>query len=283
MPKLRFHILGSSAGKTVPRPFCTCRVCEKARHDGGRDIRTRCAVHLYLDDEPQGRPRYAIDFGPDLSSNLIRFGCSLDQLEHVIFTHAHMDHLETHLLNIRPTILSDRTALPALNIYGSDSVGQKITDACDLEKLDMTFHQVDPFTAFQAGELSVSTLLGNHDPGTVLNHVVSYGGKTVLLAWDTGYWSDETWSAVEGRTFDAVISECTHLGPSEIDRPSRHLNFATLLDMRARLIDTGCIAEDTPWSTLHIGDNGGLTYDEAVEFAHPHGVTVGFDGQWVNV
>ena len=281
MSAMRFHILGSSAGKTVPRPFCSCRVCEKASRDGGRDIRTRCSVHLYLDDEPQGRPRYAIDFGPDLSSNLIRFNCSLDRLEHVIFTHAHMDHLETHLLNIRSTILSDRAALPALNIYGSDSVRSKIEQACDLDKQSIVFHQTDPFETFTAGELTSTTLLGNHGPGTVLNHIVEYGGKTVLLGWDTGWWSDETWEAVAGHRFDAVISECTMLGPSEVEKDSRHLNFATLLEMRGRLIESGCMTDRTPWATLHIGDNGGLTYDEAVDFAGPHGITVGYDGMWV--
>jgi phosphoribosyl 1,2-cyclic phosphate phosphodiesterase len=281
MATMRFHILGSSAGKTVPRPFCTCRVCTKARADGGRDVRTRCSVHLYLDDEPQGRPRYAIDFGPDLSSNLIRFKCSLDQLEHVIFTHAHMDHLETHLLNIRPSILSDRLALPMLSIYGSGSVQEKIEATCDLKALNAQFHRVDPFTTFTAGELRFSTLLANHGPGTALNHIVEYGGKSVLLAWDTGWWSDATWEAVAANTFDTVISECTVFGPSEVETDSRHLNFATLLEMRSRLIELGCVTEATPWSTLHIGDNGGLTYDEAVSFALPHGITVGYDGQWV--
>jgi phosphoribosyl 1,2-cyclic phosphate phosphodiesterase len=278
---MRFHILGSSAGKTVPRPFCNCRVCEKARRDGGRDIRTRCSVHLYLDDEPQGRPRYAIDFGPDLSSNLIQFNCSLDRLEHVIFTHAHMDHLETHLLNVRPSILSDKSTLPTLQIYGSDSVQEKIEQACSLEKIAAAFHRVEPFTTFTAGELEVSTLLGHHGPGTVLNHIVSYGDKTVLLAWDTGWWSTETWEAVKGHQFDAVISECTMLGPSEFEEDSRHLNFATLVRMRSRLLELGCVNEQTPWATLHIGDNGGLTYDEAVEFARPEGITVGYDGMWV--
>lgn len=281
MPAMRFHILGSAAGKTVPRPFCSCRVCEKARSDGGRDIRTRCSVHLYLNDEPQGRPRYAIDFGPDLSGNLIRFRCSLDRLEHVVFTHKDMDHLNTDLLNIRPSILSDRDALPVLNLYGSDSVQATIEKACDLEKLRAVFHRVEPFTTFEAGELTVDTLLGNHGPGTVLNHVVRYAGRSALLAWDTGWWSEETWKAVEGMRFDTVISECTHLGPAEADRESRHLNFATLLEMRSRLIDIGCITRETPWATLHIGDNGGLTYDEAVDFAHPQGVTVGYDGMWV--
>lgn len=278
---MRFHILGSAAGKTVPRPFCSCRVCEKARRDGGRDIRTRCSLHLYLDDEPQGRPRYAIDFGPDLSSNLIKHGCSLDRLEHILFTHKDMDHLDTHILDIRPSILSDREALPTLHMYGSDTVEERITAACNLDNLRAEFHLVDPFTNFMAGEVKSSTLLANHGPGTVLHHIVEHDGKVVLLGWDTGWWSDQTWEAVSDFKFDAVISECTILGPSEVDKEQRHLNFATLLEMRGQLIELGCVTDTTPWATLHIGDNGGLTYDEAVDFAQPHGITVGYDGLWV--
>ena len=282
---MRLHILGSSAGKTVPRPFCSCRVCEKARRDGGRDIRTRCSVHLYLGDEPQGRPRYAIDFGPDLSSNLIRYGCSLDQLEHVLFTHPHYDHLDPRLLEIRSSIRSDPSALPTLHLYGSESVEAVVAAACNLQKLNAEFHRVDPFSQFQAGELKSSTLRARHmsEADIALHHIVEHGGKTALLAWDTGWWSDETWEAVTDFRFDAVLSECTVLGPSEIDEQGSHLNFATLLAMRDRLIGLGCITETTPWATLHIGDNGGLTYDEAVDFAQPHGITVGYDGMWLEV
>jgi hypothetical protein len=58
------------------------------------------------------------------------------------------------------------------------------------------------------------------------------------------------------------------------------MNFATLLDMKHRLTGMGCITDTTPWATLHIGDNGGLTYDEQVELGEPHGITVGYDGMW---
>ena len=39
-----------------------------------------------------------------------------------------------------------------------------------------------------------------------------------------------------------------------------------------------CINAKTPFVTVHMGDNGGLTHAEAVAFAAPHGVTVGYDG-----
>ncbi len=276
---MRFHILGSSAGKTVPRPFCRCRVCETARRDGGRDVRTRCAVHLYLDGDDVGEPRYAIDLSPDVSYHFIRDSFALDRLEHLIFSHADPDHIDTGLLSIRPSILSDRSALPHLHTYGSVTVGEKM-ERLDLEKLNVSFQQVDPFTPFTAGDLSITPLLGNHGPGVVLNHILQHGDTTVLCAWDTGYWTDESWEHVEAFSFDAVISECTIFGPGEADLEARHMNFATLVAKKERLLEMECIAESTPWATLHIGDNGGITYDEQVALGASHGVTPGYDGMW---
>lgn len=276
---MKFHILGSSAGKTVPRPFCRCRVCEVARNEGGRDVRTRCAVHLYLDGDEDCEPRYALDLSPDVSFHFIRNGFALDRLEHLIFSHADADHIEPNLLEIRRTILSDRSALPHLNIYGSETVGDKIA-ALDLDRINASWHLAEPFVPFEAGELNITPLLGNHGPGIVLNHIVQHGGKTVLLAWDTGYWTKDSWEHAADFTFDAVISECTTFGPGDADHEARHMNFSTLVDKKERLTEMGCITDSTPWTTLHIGDNGGLTYNEQVDLGGKHGVTPGYDGMW---
>ena len=241
-------------------------------------MRTRCAVHLYP-GQATGEPRYAVDLSPDVWYHLIRDGVVLDALEHLLVSHAHADHLDRLLVGMRGSILSDQAALPHLSIYGSDSVGEQIV-GLKLDRLNASWHQLEPFEPFTAGELKIVPLLGNHGPGTVLNHVVQHGEQNLLLAWDTGYWQEISWEAVADFRFAGVISECTIFGPSQIDRTSRHMNFATLLDMKDRLTGMGCITETTPWATLHIGDNGGLTYDEQVELGEPHGVTVGYDGMW---
>ena len=95
-----------------------------------------------------------------------------------------------------------------------------------------------------------------------------------------GGWLDEALMRAADFTFDAVISECTIFGPGDADHNARHMNFATLVDKKERLIKLGCITDSTPWTTLHIGDNGGLTYSEQVTLGAPHGVTPGYDGMW---
>jgi len=53
--------------------------------------------------------------------------------------------------------------------------------------------------------------------------------------------------------------------------------------MKERLRALGCIQESTPYVTVHIGDNGGLTYAEACDVTKPHGITVGYDGLQLRV
>lgn len=246
-------------------------------------MRTRCSVHLHLEGEPEGEPRYAIDLSPDAAGHFLREGVVMDRLEHLLITHAHADHLDPDLLRVRGTILSDRSAPPDLHVYGSVTVGELLPGSMR-ERARIHFHEIAPGGRFSAGALAVTAVRAHHgQPGLALHYIVEHGGKTALLAWDTGWWSDETWAAMEGRRFDLVISECTALGPGEPNREGSHLNFATLLQMKQRLTEMSCISGDTPWATLHIGDNGGLTYDEQVELATPHGVTVGWDGLRLDV
>ena len=281
---MRFHLLGSSAGKPVPRPFCSCRVCKVAKSDGGRDRRTRTSMHIYVDDEESGEPRHAVDLSPDTAHHMVRDGFCLDRLEHLIFTHNHSDHLDPAYLNIRATVLSDRHALTPLTLYGSDKVVETLAAALpDPQRLAITISEpIAPLQAFRAGELELVALEANHKAGTY-HYVVRADGRTVLLGWDTGWWSEATWEAVADYRFDAVFMECTMLGPSQVDEESGHLNFATLLKMKERLTREGCIEGDTPYITMHIGDNGGLTYAEACDLAEPDGVTVGYDGLWLEL
>ena len=40
--KLKF--LGTAASEGIPNPFCNCELCTKARHEGGKDVRTRASA-----------------------------------------------------------------------------------------------------------------------------------------------------------------------------------------------------------------------------------------------
>lgn len=239
-------------------------------------------MHIYPNKEV-GEPRYAVDLPPDTAHQMIRDGFCLDRLEHLLFTHEDHDHFDPTYLTIRPTIRSNREALPLLTIYGSSSVEKILSERIpNLERVRAVFREVKPFESFKAGDLRVFPLMAGHKGGMALNYVISAGGAKVLLAWDTGRWPEETWEAVGKFRFDAIFMECTVLGPSG-EELGGHLTFQVFLEMKNRLRDLGCIRDSTPYIAVHIGDNGGLTHGEACKLAYPHGVTVGFDGFQIDV
>lgn len=76
---------GTSDTMGVPRVYCDCEVCEEAR-GGGLNQRLRSSVRLSL----QGC-NVLIDCGPDWKTQMEAAG--LRQLEDVLITHAHIDHI----------------------------------------------------------------------------------------------------------------------------------------------------------------------------------------------
>jgi phosphoribosyl 1,2-cyclic phosphate phosphodiesterase len=278
---MRLRLLGSAAGKTVPRPFCKCRVCDYAKSHAGPDRRTRTAMHLFLDGEPGPEPRFQVDLPPDTGHQMIRDGFCLDRLEHLLFTHADPDHFDPSYLVIRLRIMSDRDGLTPLRIYGPRNIYDRLAALnLDFGFTKLSFHEVLPFQAFRMGELDVFSFPAPHGPHTC-HYVLQDGRCAVLLAWDTGYYRDEAvWDALSRFRLDAVFMECTHLTDRRVkDRDSgTHMDFPLLLEMRERLLALGSVRPETPFVAMHIGDNGGLLHAEAVELASEHGVTVAYDG-----
>ncbi|MBI2193582.1 MAG: hypothetical protein HYU36_16525 [Planctomycetes bacterium] len=276
---MRFRLLGSSAGKTVPRPFCACRVCEHAKRCGGRDRRTRTGMHLFAPGEEGAEPQLAVDLPPDTGHHMMRGGFNLSRLEHLLFTHSHEDHFDLTCLGHRAKLMSDSDQMPLLQLYGSADTARAFDQRqLDAERLKLQFHVVQPGQAFAAGEFRVIPLDGHHSPGT-LHYVIQHAGRSALLAWDTGYYLDDQWKALSAFRFDAVFLECTTLRMTDVFKEGPgHLNFYTFLKMRERMLEIGCLRPSTPLIATHIGDNGLLTHSECEGLAGPYGVTVGYDG-----
>ena len=277
---MRLHLLGSSAGKPVPRPFCSCRVCRAALERGGRDIRTRTTLQLYPGDSAAERfrtPRYQVDLSPDFVHQLIRERIDPSRLEHLLITHPDADHLHVEYLAIRSTLRSPVADLPVLHIYGNHLVEEAIRAKLpNLEAVRCAFHRVEDGERFTCGELEVTAFRAMHRGPRCLHYAVDDGRHKVLLAWD-GTWEEEVWERLRSWRFDAVGMECTHLGPSDHEM-SGHLTLQQFVAVRRRLVAAGVVAEDSPFFATHIGDNGALTYDEALAVAGREGFIVGYDG-----
>jgi len=82
---MEFTILGSGGCSVIPKPLCTCHVCEQARQKGAPYVRT--GPSLFLHDE-----NLLIDSPAEICHQLnrSRIGC----IDHLTFTHLDPDHVE---------------------------------------------------------------------------------------------------------------------------------------------------------------------------------------------
>ncbi len=82
-PKLTVVVLGSGTSQGVPMIGCHCPVCLST---DPRDQRTRASIYL---ETPE--VKILVDTSPELRLQAVREG--IDQVDAVLFTHPHADHL----------------------------------------------------------------------------------------------------------------------------------------------------------------------------------------------
>lgn len=287
---MKLHLLGTSAGKPVPRPFCSCRVCRHAIRAGGPDVRTRTGVTFAPGATRNDavahavdRPRYQVDLSPDWTHQLIRDRIDPSGLEHLLFTHPDGDHCCPEYLRFRSTLRSEVGDLPVLDLYGSQAVRERVTDAVgDLEANRCRFTVVEDGDTFRAGDVTVTAFRSTHSTeGDCLHYAVDDGERRVLFGWD-GTWTEEIWERLREWRFDAVLLECTWTSATGREMGS-HLDYDLLVDVVDRLRDEGIVGERAPIVTMHMGDNGDSTHAEAQERFARHGVTAGYDGLRIDV
>lgn len=277
---MRLTILGSAAAEAVPALWCECSVCTIAHQRGGKDLRRRCCYSLDHDT--------MIDFGPDAFWQATEFGINLPALERLIFTHPHNDHLNPTELCWRRrgyskvskplTVIAPATVFLAIMAYASAH-----NTACDLGELNI--HRVDAHSGRELtdGDLTILPIAANHAPGrSPLIYVLSRGGKSILIANDTGWLSDSSWDLLRGCQLDAAIIECTY-SIKFPDHQQGHLGAQATVNFRDRLAEIGCLKKDAVAVANHFSHNGNTLHDELEAFFTPHGFLVGYDGMVVEV
>ena len=116
-----FIICGSAAAEAWPALFCNCRCCQEAFARGGKEIRTRTTYHL--------GDTVHIDFGPDICTQMQRFGLPFDRLKHLLITHSHQDHwLPSELCYRRPgfSVVDEENIL---TVHGNARVRETLDEA----------------------------------------------------------------------------------------------------------------------------------------------------------
>ena len=271
--KLKF--LGTAAAEAIPALWCECEVCRKAKIRGGKEIRRRCSY--LLDDDT------LIDFGPDAYWQSIEFGIDLPEIRRIVFTHAHEDHLNPVDLYWRYSpcfshVSKQLTVIGSRRIFGTMMAYSGAAGVSDFRELFLRPAQVRPGEKFKDDDLELLPLRANHDPHSdPLVYVFTRGGKSVLVANDTGWLPEESWKQLEGVTLDAAVIECT-CGIKFAQCRDGHMGAETSVAFRTRLVETGSLAPDAPVAVNHFSHNGGANHDDLVKYSAPHGIEVAWDG-----
>ena len=285
---MRLVFLGTAAAEGIPGLWCGCSICREARKRGGKDIRRRCS---YLIDGDT-----MIDFGPDSFWQSQTQHIGLPALRRIIYTHPHGDHMSPGELYYRRTpgfcvdvpeypldILASKETMRDLvrGLINGNAAGVDATQIFDYLRLRPTI--VNPGEWARSGDMEIFPVPASHAPGLgAMIYGIRRGGRTLLIANDTGDLVPESWAMLEGKKFDAAVIECT-IGLRNPDANKTHMGFNTTLRFRQKLVDMGCLAADAPVYANHFSHNGYALYDEFQAKFAPHGMTVAYDGLSVEI
>lgn len=101
----------------------------------------------------------------------------------------------------------------------------------------------------------------------------------MLYGNDTGYFPEETWKHLQQSTLDLVSLDCTTLMHKE---GTNHMGIADVLEVQARMLDSGIASDKTQFVATHFSHNGVLLHEEAEAQLVPHGFVVAYDGMVVS-
>jgi phosphoribosyl 1,2-cyclic phosphate phosphodiesterase len=274
--------LGTAAANAYPEAFCRCDNCTQARALGGPSLRQRSSA-LINDD-------LLIDLGPDIMTAAWRHNRPLTGVRYCLQTHAHADHLDTsHFLSRSPEY--GVVGAPRLHFYASrgtlqvaarllerDCAPAHLLDPEVGERLNVTFHPVEPLRFFEVGPYRVMAFPANHDPTVEpLLYAVESAGRRIFYGLDTAVLPEEIWQAFHRHQwrFDVVILDHTY-GPAQPGND--HLSAQQLIEHAARLRAEGLLTDQARVFASHIAHEGNPVYPELADFAAQHGYEIAYDG-----
>lgn len=255
---MKIKYLGTAAAEAVPAPFCECNVCEYARKQGGKNIRTRSQALI--------DGKLLIDFPADTFMHTLNEKFKLSDISACIITHSHSDHLYPAELFCRESCAAHMKQEHPFVMIGTEDIIESIhadyPNSYLLEKEKfLELHPIVPFVPFEVEEYKITPLAADHSTKQPVIYIIEKDDKAILYAHDTGFFPDKTmeYLAKSSVCFDLISYDCTtdlnKKGGKTMKKVLKTIiTFALLLC----IISTGVLAVED--QSINSEENGIVTF-----------------------
>ncbi len=261
--------VGTAAADVETALSCDCPRCSAIRRLGGRNLRHYAS--LLLDG------RILLDCGPTVPWRLAELDVPPAQIEALVITHSHEDHLDLRavgdLLRARP---ADRGPLPVYGNRGAVALLAPLADRLDL-------HEVAPGDEVTVLGRPCVALPANHSVPGEETLIWLLGGPDgwLLYATDTGWPLPQVWNLLAAHRLTVAVIEATFGLCTEDDLPpgylTGHQNWYSFLRLREELVARGLLPADAPTFATHVSLHRAPILDELSPLATPP-VVLAYDG-----
>ena len=277
---------GTSAAEGVPAPFCHCPACEYAREKGGRNIRLRSCFRL--------SDTVMLDLGADAVVQSMKYG-PISQVNHVVVTHTHDDHLNPHMLmesmwshvpvQYRGTLhyyLTDK-AFEIVEHWRNNPWILKGKVREFEEKGYIAFHKWEFGQRYELEGMFFTPLRGNHKGNVgedaAMQLVELPDGRKLFYGLDSAPYYPETLEALKAHRIDLYISE-NAVGTCPRKPHPSHMRLCDVKELADTLVAQGTLDQNSTLYLTHINHNS--THDENVDgvekLGFPIPTVVAYDG-----
>lgn len=277
---MKIVYLGTAAAEGIPAMFCACETCKRALARGGKNIMTRSQM---LIDEG-----LLIDFAADTYAHFLSQGKTLCDIEHILITHAHVDHFTFESFFCRYESIAYNLKVEKVKMYMSE-YSYMLMQRCfalrhklDAEKLAKRFEFVilKPYEEIKAGEYTITPLPAVHaSPEEALLFLIEKDGKTIFYGNDTGYFSEEidNYLVKKGKRIDLLSLDCTKCD-TEFEYYT-HMSMSEGKRIADRFLEKGLLSENVKLYYNHFSHNGSMIYDDLKQVAKDkYGFEAAHDG-----
>ena len=276
---MKIRYMGTAACERIPAMFCNCDTCRRALRSGGRNIMTRSQV--LIDDT------LLVDMNSETYSHFMQLGRTMWDIDHVLITHSHCDHLSLEDICCRTAGQAVGVKAEKMKLYTSAGVISRVEAAMDArgDKYNpkiparWDFVPIDYFVPIPVGEHIVTPLPANHaDSEQAFIYLIEKDGKTLFYGNDTGVFDEsiDTYLEENGKHIDLLSLDCTK-GDTDATYTS-HMSMKEGRGIADRFLARGIIDASTQLYFTHFSHNCGMIRDELVEAAKKYGFRVTYDG-----